>query len=50
VGLMYGVAGDMWLDLYFFLAGIAVFSLGRLLEKRHQTASSIADPSDYLIR
>ena len=32
-GLMYGLGGDMWTDLYFFLGGIAVFAGGRMLEK-----------------
>ncbi|HEY4613679.1 MAG TPA: glutaredoxin family protein [Bacteroidota bacterium] len=34
VGLIYGFMGDMWADLYFFLAGIVVFAFGRSLEKR----------------
>ncbi|MBI4429492.1 MAG: glutaredoxin family protein [Ignavibacteriales bacterium] len=34
VGLMYGLMGDMWTDLYFFLGGIAIFVVGRSLEKR----------------
>ena len=34
VGLMYGLVGDMWTDLYFFLGGILVFSIGRTVEKR----------------
>lgn len=34
VGFFYGILGDMWTDLFFFLAGIAVFALGRVLEKR----------------
>lgn len=34
VGLMYGIMGNMWIDLYFFLAGIVVFSVGRNIEKR----------------
>lgn len=33
VGFFYGILGDMWTDLYFFLAGIAVFVIGRALEK-----------------
>jgi glutaredoxin len=34
VGLFNGLRGDMWTDLYFFLAGIAMFVFGRTLEKR----------------
>lgn len=34
VGFFYGLLGDMWTDLYFFLAGIALFAIGRMLEKR----------------
>lgn len=34
-GLFYGVTkNDEWAELYFFLAGIALFSIGRILEKR----------------
>ena len=32
-GLMNGLRGDMWTDLYFFLGGIALFAGGRMLEK-----------------
>ena len=34
VGFMYGCAGDMYTDLYFFLGGIAVFTAGRIMERR----------------
>ena len=34
VGLIYGFLGDMWTDLYFFLSGIVIFAIGRVLEKR----------------
>ena len=34
VGLMYGVMGNMWIDLYFFLGGIVSFAIGRSLEKK----------------
>ncbi len=33
-GLIYGMMGNMWIDLYFFLSGLGVFGLGRLLERR----------------
>ena len=33
--LFYGVAkNDEWVELYFFLAGIALFAVGRFLERR----------------
>ena len=32
-GFMYGLMGNMWLDLYFFLGGIAIFLVGWGLEK-----------------
>lgn len=35
-GFMYGLLGNMWMDLYFFLAGIGVFLFGWVLEKRDQ--------------
>jgi len=34
VGLMAGMQGDMYTDLYFFIGGIAVFGAGRMIEKR----------------
>jgi hypothetical protein len=34
-GLFYGVTrNDEWVELYFFLAGIALFVTGRILERR----------------
>ncbi|HTP12096.1 MAG TPA: glutaredoxin family protein [Bacteroidota bacterium] len=34
-GLFYGVTrNDEWQELYFFLSGIVVFAVGRILEKR----------------
>ncbi len=35
-GFMYGLLGDMWTDLYFFIGGIAIFLVGRILEKREK--------------
>ncbi len=32
-GFIYGLLGDMWLDLYFFLGGIVIFLAGWSLEK-----------------
>ena len=36
IGLVQGIYGDMWADLYFFLGGIAVFIIGRYIEKGQQ--------------
>jgi len=45
VGFMYGCAGDMYTDLYFFLGGIAVFTVGRVLERRVLKRPSPRPPS-----
>jgi len=37
-GFMYGLLGDMWTDLYFFLAGIVIFVVGWMIEK-HEARS-----------
>lgn len=34
VGLIQGIYGDMWGELYLFLGGIFVFLIGRQLEKK----------------
>jgi glutaredoxin len=34
VGFIYGLAGDMWTNLYFFLGGIVVFAVGRIMEQQ----------------
>lgn len=34
IGLVQGIYGDMWGELYLFLAGIAIFYAGRIIEKR----------------
>lgn len=34
VGLIQGIYGDMWGELYLFLGGIFVFLVGRRMEKR----------------
>ena len=34
LGLVQGLYGDEWGELYFFLGGIAVFVVGRIIEKR----------------
>lgn len=46
VGLMYGLMGNMWLDLYFFLGGILVFTVGRAIERRELRRDFPAPPSD----
>ena len=48
VGLMYGIMGNMWLDLYFFLGGILVFTIGRAIEKRELKRDRPATPPDNL--
>ncbi len=51
VGLMYGVMGNMWIDLYFFLAGIVVFYVGRLMERHEMKNEARFDPpEDYLLK
>ncbi|MBI4549020.1 MAG: hypothetical protein HY707_13640 [Ignavibacteriae bacterium] len=34
IGLVQGVYGDMWGELYLFIGGIVVFVFGREMEKR----------------
>ncbi|HEY6191050.1 MAG TPA: hypothetical protein VI215_01850 [Bacteroidota bacterium] len=34
LGLVQGIYGDMWGELYLFLGGILVFLIGRQMEKR----------------
>jgi len=36
IALIDGLYGSMWNELYFLIAGIAVFSCGRIMEKRVQ--------------
>jgi hypothetical protein len=33
LGLMFGIRGDMWSDLFYLVFGVAVFYLGRWLER-----------------
>lgn len=33
-GFVYGLLGNMWMDLYFFLGGIVIFLVGWMLEKQ----------------
>ena len=41
-GLFYGVTrNDEWVELYFFLAGIALFAAGRILERRELKRTKI---------
>jgi len=44
-GFMYGLMGDMWTDLYFFLGGGGVFLVGWLLEKREQSSRKKGKPT-----
>lgn len=34
IGLVQGLYGDMWGELYLFIGGIVVFGTGRVWEKR----------------
>ncbi len=34
LGLVQGIYGDMWGELYLFLGGIVIFLVGRQMEKR----------------
>lgn len=50
VGLVQGVYGDMWGELYLFIGGIVVFVSGRLLEKRWDKQHQITTSSPTLQR
>jgi hypothetical protein len=34
IGLVQGIYGDMWGELYLFLGGICIFLIGTVIEKR----------------
>lgn len=34
IGLVQGIYGDMWGELYLFIGGIIIFIIGRFIEKR----------------
>ena len=34
IGLIQGIYGDMWGELYLLVAGVIVFYIGRIMEKR----------------
>ena len=44
IGLIQGILGDMWGELYLLLAGIAVFAVGRFIEKRRLKKNHPAEP------
>ncbi len=44
-GFVYGLLGDMWMDLYFFLGGIVIFLAGRMLEKQGKTLPAVSSAS-----
>lgn len=47
IGLVQGIsAGDMWGELYFALAGILLFYVGRMIERRQERASASPAPPD----
>jgi len=41
VGLVQGVYGDMWGELYLFIGGIVAFIAGRRIEKRSELRNQI---------
>jgi len=45
IGLVQGIRGDMWTDLYFFLAGVVVFYVGRIIEKRQASRNAVPPPN-----
>ena len=40
LGLMYGLIGNMWIDLYFFGGGCGIFAMGRYLERKEKKRKS----------
>ncbi len=34
LGLVQGIYGDMWGELYLLIGGVAIFYVGRIMEKR----------------
>ena len=40
IGLVQGIYGDTWGELYLFIGGIVVFIIGRQLEKRCQASTT----------
>ncbi len=48
IGLVNGIRGDMWTDLYLFFAGIVVFYVGRMIEKRQEKRGKISPPDKPL--
>lgn len=43
-GFIYGLLGNMWTDLYFFLGGLAIFGVGWTLERRARKTMSQPKP------
>lgn len=43
IGLIQGIYGDMWGELYLFLGGIFVFLFGRQLEKHNLRRETTAE-------
>jgi len=41
IGLIQGIYGDMWGELYLFLGGIAVFLIGRRIERRTNIQTNV---------
>ena len=42
LGLVQGLYGDMWGELYLFIGGIIIFLVGRRLEKRWEKSAKNA--------
>jgi hypothetical protein len=47
VALAAGLHGDEWGELYFFLGAIAVFLIGRQMEKRAQRGGDPGKPHEH---
>lgn len=47
IGLVQGIYGDMWGELYLLIAGIVVFYTGRIVEKRKEkSAGRLRSPQE----
>ena len=44
IGLIQGIYGDMWGELYLLIAGILVFGIGRIMEKRREKKAALSAP------
>lgn len=46
IGLVQGIYGDMWGELYLLIAGILVFYTGRVIEKRKESPRQNPEGAD----